>query len=449
MSNPQVTIGVTAVDKAGAVLQSVDQKIAQTATNVDTASSKIVSRTSQMSAQVKQNFGQIATSAASLAAGITSFAFSFGTIEKAQASAMSQQITYEKSLQRLEKLQNSGKATAEQLATAELEVANNANKLKIAQDQVSESYTQFLAQIPSQMIAFGHGFSGMLQNISGKSIPQLLSGLKTLNLTMISTFVTSPWGIALIAGASLIAIFAFNVGGLRDRIFELGDAIMRFLYDHFRPLHDAIKWFIDNVAKPFAGFFSTSAPESIDTTSMAFETLNKTTLDLGSSMPTALMQVESAFGSLEAKGVQSANNILAAYERMKNGVSSSVTSIFDPGFRDGVFGRSGSGSAVNAARTVTLTNFRNPAGGVQLSARVAQNGLDEFLPQDTVIFAHKGEHAKITPAGQSSGGRGGPLHIHLDINGREFATAIIADIESARKDYNFLHRDVKMRFANP
>lgn len=281
MSNPQVTIGVSAVDNAKAVLQSVDDKIKGTATTIDTTSTKIISKTSIMSAQVKQNFGQIATSAASLAAGLTSFAFSFGSIEKAQLSAQSAQLQYEKSLDRLSRLQASGKATSEQLTLAQQEVALNSAKLAEAQDNVSEAYTQFLAQIPAQVISFGHGFSGILQNISGKSIPQLISGLKTLNLTMISTFVTSPVGIAIVGVTSLIVILATNVGGLRDRIFELGAAILEFLDRHFKPLADAIRWFIDNVAKPLGNFFGGEAPPAIEATNQKLSQFNET-VELGS-----------------------------------------------------------------------------------------------------------------------------------------------------------------------
>ena len=39
-----------------------------------------------------------------------------------------------------------------------------------------------------------------------------------------------------------------------------------------------------------------------------------------------------------------------------------------------------------------------------LATKIAQTGLDELLNRDTMIYAHKGEHARITPKNERGGG---------------------------------------------
>ena len=56
--------------------------------------------------------------------------------------------------------------------------------------------------------------------------------------------------------------------------------------------------------------------------------------------------------------------------------------------------------------------------------------MNEILAQDTVIYAHKGEHASIRPGVSGTvGSSGDVVHIHLELNGREIAVASIADIK--------------------
>jgi hypothetical protein len=458
MSNPQVTIGVSAVDNAKSVLQSVDDKIKSTATTIDTAGSKVITKSSQMSALVKQNFTSIAQSAAGLAAGITSFATSFGTLEKAQLSADTAQVTYEKSLQRLEKLQASGKATAEQLATAQLDVANNAEKLRQAQDNVNETYANFLAQVPGQIISFGVAASGIMnllgishRNAAGGAIAQtgatnLLNAsiFRTIGTAiaaraaMIAAFITTPVGAAIVGVTTLITLLVFNVGGLRDRIFELGGAILKFLDHHFKPLADAIRWFIDNVAKPLGNFFGNVMPPEIDTTTAAIDVLNQSTIELGTNAPVAIANVQSSIVSLEAAGVTSFNNMQAAYEKFKQGIEdTNIKSIFDDDFLEDRTGGKSGGSKNKRVQEAQDEYQKSKKTGKDTARYIdkitkAASGYDGMVFGPSLFLAGESgpEHVRITPQGR--GGFGGgriTIEIPLILNGKEFARAVAKDIE--------------------
>lgn len=115
-SNSNLNIGITATDTARGTLQQLDQKIAGTANNVDAAGTKIISKSQQMSAAFKQNMGSMLASIAGLGAGITSFATSFSTLDKAQTRADAANLALSRSQERLEKLMQNSKATAEQYA---------------------------------------------------------------------------------------------------------------------------------------------------------------------------------------------------------------------------------------------------------------------------------------------------------------------------------------------
>lgn len=304
-SNPAVVIGITATDTARSVLQQVDQKIADTATKIDDAGQKVITRTQLMSTNVRKHFGDILQSAAGLGAGIVGFATSFSTLDRAQANsqaatlalaraqdtlqtsqttAQAAQVAYAKALDAYQKKLDSGKASADELATAQDALAVKAQKLadandklktnqqnlelattkqKLAQDDASDAYTNFLANIPSQMIGFGVAAQGIWQMVgasqkvssatttasavvyNGALASMNVANIETstttqlLGNTMRAVFLSNPITLPLIAISALIMAIAFNVGGLRDRINELGKAIGDAI-PFLRPLLEAI-----------------------------------------------------------------------------------------------------------------------------------------------------------------------------------------------------------------
>lgn len=267
-NNPAVVIGISAVDNAQAVISGVEKKVQESAGKIDEAGTQVQSRWSQVASNFKANALKITTAAAGITAGIIGFATSFDILEKTQATANAMQVTYERSLQRLQKLKDSGKASADELATAELEVATNLDKLRLAQDAVSDTYTNFLANIPSQFLGFGTAAIGIFSTLkitqTANAVATVASAatytgaLASMNASTVATtgamhgfriasimaFITNPVGAAIIGISALVAALVFNVGGLRDAVWSLGKTIFEFLDEHFKPLADAIRWFL-------------------------------------------------------------------------------------------------------------------------------------------------------------------------------------------------------------
>jgi hypothetical protein len=289
-SNPQVTIGVSAVDNAKQVLEGVDSKVSQTADIVVKSGDKMQSKTAQASSAILKNWQGLATGAATLGAGIVSFATSFDTLEKAALRTDQAQLTYSRSLERLNDLQKSGKASSADLSNAQEQLRINAEKLKQAQDSQNDTYTNFLAQVPLQMLSFGTSFVTMATTM-GISTGTLTSALGVLKAAMISAFVTNPAGIAILAVTTLVAALVFNIGGLRDAFVGLGKVILDFLDRHFKPLADAIRWFIDGI-QWLTGQFSVDLPSSIDTSASAVTEFSQVTQDASVMLANADMQIQ-------------------------------------------------------------------------------------------------------------------------------------------------------------
>lgn len=436
-SNPQISIGVTAIDQASSVLSGVDRAVLSTAKKIEESGNRTISKWGQIKDNIKAHGVDIAVGIASLSAGVVSFATSFDVLEKAQLATDKAQLALTRSQEHLEKLQSSGKATAEQLAIAQEQVRLNTEKVALSQDAQNDTYMNFLANIPSQIISMGMGVSSVFTAITSSTISSTLA-MHGFRLASIAAFITNPVGIAIIGISALVAALVFNIGGLRDMVFKLGDAIMDFLDAHFKPLADAIRWFLDNVAKPLGNFFgggtSTALPESITRAETSLANYDTAITNSAITTTTASAIMTQGIGAIETGAFKAANAVADLEQKLKGITGASSASSGKNPLSDfaGPFG--GQGQAVaSAGRTVNLTNFSNPAGGVQLSARVAQKGLDEFLNQDTVIFAHKGEHARITPAGHGDGNNR-PIHIHFEIERKEIAHAIINDIEDLLRD---------------
>lgn len=477
-SNPQVTIGISAVDNARQTLEQVDKKIQQTTSIVETSGSKLTS----VGQKLKANWQDLATTAAGLGAGVVGFATSFGTLEKAQLSADQAQLTYAKSVERLNDLMQSGKASTQDIANAQETVRLNTEKLKQAQDNVNDTYANFLANVPSQLMSFGVAANSIFSMLKAQQISTAATSVATsatysgalagMNASTVATtgalhgfrlasilaFVTNPAGAAIIGVTTLVTLLAFNVGGLRDRVAELGQAIMRFLDEHFKPLADGIRWFIDNVIAPFTGAFSTEIPESVQTASASLEdygrvieqtqqvTTNFTTTTINN-VKTLNERYEeflqkqafanSRYGEMWAE--QWANNgktvknavdeINADLDRLAEkqhktlGGTISLDAVVKAGF-------GGDNAITKSAKAGRLGGVFVAGKGRVLDkgGTLFENVLGFGTETGTPHLLHKGED--VVPANKRA--TSGPVHIHVHVGSKEVAHEIFDDLERIR-----------------
>lgn len=267
-SNPAINIGISATNTAKAVLDDVDKSIRNTTNIVETEGNKTISKSRQIADAFKANFMSIGMAATGLAAGIVGFATSFSTLEKAKVSAERATLLYNKSLERLKEMQDKGTYSAAELANQQEQVRLNSEKARLAQDDLNDTYANFLANIPSQLMSFGVSANAIFTMLKGQHVSTaataasssvVYSGaltamnastsaaskfLQLFRVASISAFITNPAGIAIIGITTLIAALVLNVGGLRDMFVNLGGTIMSFLDQHFRPLADGIRWFL-------------------------------------------------------------------------------------------------------------------------------------------------------------------------------------------------------------
>ncbi len=263
-NNPSIVIGVSAIDTAKDVLTSVDSRIKQTTTNIETEGNKINTKFAQISASIRQNITGIATTAAGLTAGIVGFATSFDTLERSQVGADRAALMYAKSQETLNDMLKSGKASATEIANATEQVRVNSERARLAQDQLGDTYKNFLANVPAQLISFGTSASAIYSMVKAH---QLTMAQRVWQIAM------GPVGWAILGISTLIVLITTNAFGFRDALYSLGKAVYDFFVQYFKPLADGMKWFYDNVLVPIGNFMGGSAVQSADAYSVSVSNL--------------------------------------------------------------------------------------------------------------------------------------------------------------------------------
>lgn len=251
-----------------------------------------------MAQKTKVSYGQALAAVGALTAGVVGFATSFSRLDEAQNRADVANVTLQRSQQKLEKMQAAGKATAEQLALAQEDVRVKTNLLAVQQDNLKDTYANFLANIPSQMVSFAVTGQVLMGALTKANLQHAASWL-AVRAGMLTTFVTPPGVLilgAILAVTVLVLLLTNNVGGLRDMFVSAGKAVFEFLDVHLKPLADFIRWFIDNVVKPLSAWFGSLLPNDISATNNSFKS---TEAILGSSMPAAVDKSTVSFGSLK------------------------------------------------------------------------------------------------------------------------------------------------------
>lgn len=259
-SNSSIVIGVSAVDTARQTLQQVDSKIRETTTIIEDSGAKITT----IGQRIKDNWQNLAATATGLVSGVTGFATSFDVLQKAQTNADRANLTYQKSLAKLEEMQKSGKYSAEELARQQEQVRINSEKLAQAQDNLGDTYTNFLANIPAQMLGFGTAAIGMFNMLRTTQIANAAASvtssvaysgaLASMNAATITTtgalngfriasimaFLTNPATAAILGISTLIVLLTTNAFGLRDAFVWLGETIYNTIVSAFQPLIDIL-----------------------------------------------------------------------------------------------------------------------------------------------------------------------------------------------------------------
>jgi hypothetical protein len=355
-NNPSVVIGVAATDTASKVLDNVDCKVAILSTDVERTGDKVETSTKKMSATSTAHWAQMATSVATLGAGLVSFATSFDTLEKAQVRAQQANLTYQKAQAHLEELQRSGKASADDIARAQQAVSIASDKARLAQDAQSDTYTNFLANVPLQMISFGTSAITMLTSMQGAT-GALSTAMGVFRSASIMAFITNPVGIAIIGITTLVALLVFNVGGLRDMFVNLGKIILDFLDAHFKPLADGIRWFL--------GLFG------------------QTTDAVGKDMPASTTAAMSGLDSMQASAVDTG----AAIGDMSSMVGASAAQMSE--FQ----------TTADQAATVTAQSFSSASSSTVKSVDIMNNSFDKMISRLKTIISLQAKAGLATNGG--------------------------------------------------
>lgn len=282
-TNANVVILVTAENKAGQVLQQVQEQATQTQEKISQANEKV----SQSIQRVERNYLQAGAAFAAVGASVVGFATSLDNLEKAQ-------LKVDIAQKRVNDLVARGKAGTEEYRIAQ-------EKLRLAQDNLNDSYTNFIAGIGPQIFSTIFGLQAGFKALGITSVSQLIPAIKGVGTALKTTFITNPVGIAILAITTVIGLLVFNVGGLRDKIVELGNQILVFIDAHLKPLGDAIRFIID-LFRPLVDIFGVVIPESMSNTQNAitglegvavpsFENIEQETVQLGTSIGTTMDQI--------------------------------------------------------------------------------------------------------------------------------------------------------------
>ncbi len=217
-----------------------------------------------------------AASFASFTAGVTSLYTSFSNLDKAQlrvasaqkevitaqASALHAQLVYQKAVERFGDTSEQATQALLRLKASEEQLTIAQEKAKLAQNELSDTYLNFIVNLAPQTISLAIGLQGAFKALGITSLTQLAPSIHAVGLALKGAFITNPVGIAIIGIASAVTLLATNTFGLRDKIIELGNTILAFIDKYLKPLGDAIRFVIDAL-KPIADLFSSLFPASI------------------------------------------------------------------------------------------------------------------------------------------------------------------------------------------
>jgi hypothetical protein len=135
----------------------------------------------------------------------------------------------------------------EKIRLKQEQIEQQTNDLKQAQQQLSLTYISTSASMVTAITSLGSGFSSLAGVIGG------------VNKMAMLTFVSSPWGLAITGIATAVGILVFNVGGLRDALFET----LKQFYEWLKTLPVLGFWLqsIENLIKEISKALNMQSPE--------------------------------------------------------------------------------------------------------------------------------------------------------------------------------------------
>lgn len=341
MADQNIILLITADNKASQVLQQVQEQAAGVQAKVAEANEKI----SQSASKVNASALNTAQAFAGLGAGAVSLATSFTTLERAQvsvevaqkrlltaqASAMSAQDAYNKAVAKFGPDSREAHEALLKLQAAQEQLGIAQDKARLTQDHLTDTYANFAAGIGPQVISLVFGMQGAFKLLGITSVSQLIPAIAGVGTALKTAFISNPIGLVIIGITTVVALLAFNVGGLRDKVVDLGNQILNFIDAHLKPLGDAIRFLID-LFKPLVNIFQVAMPNAMGITQDKVKELEGVTIPSFQNMEQESINLGNAIGT-------TSDHIIRKHKEVAGGVEATILRNLD---NYGKFGRTAS-----------------------------------------------------------------------------------------------------------
>ena len=328
MSSPNITLLINAEDRASQVLSKVQKDINKAQDSIVKGNQKIIESTKKLNT----NILGAASSFAAFGAGATALYTSLSNLDKAQlrvasaqkevtsaqATALQAQLSYQRAVEKFGATSEQAEQALLRLQAAEEQLKIAHERVALAQNDLSDTYANFAANLAPQIISLTIGMQGAFRALGITSVAQLAPSIRAVGIALKGAFITNPVGLAVIGIGTAVALLATNTLGLRDRIVELGNTIIEFIDKHLKPLGDAIRFVIDAM-KPVSDFFATAFASDMEKSSNAIDSLRDVSTQSFSDIEESMLGFNN-----------SSNNILANIEEATKGFTDAINkSIFE------------------------------------------------------------------------------------------------------------------------
>ncbi|MEM5809990.1 MAG: hypothetical protein QW156_03845 [Candidatus Aenigmatarchaeota archaeon] len=182
----------------------------------DLASSKI--------SNIESNIKKFGATMASITANISSFMSlndAFDKIEKKAISVKEQELALAKQQELINKLMLEGKEGTNEYSHAIEKLNIMQREYNVKLDELQDAQNSANLQLVT--------FASTMATTVLTSLTSVTSAVKAFHMASSTAFVTSPIGIAIIGISTAIGVLAFNVGGLRDKLFSALEGFISWL----------------------------------------------------------------------------------------------------------------------------------------------------------------------------------------------------------------------------
>ncbi|MEM2760493.1 MAG: hypothetical protein QXU32_06665 [Nitrososphaerales archaeon] len=292
MSSSNIVLIVTAENKAGQVLQQVQQEANKTQQAIANENEKVALTAHKLNVNALQaaaGFAAVTASAVSLGTSLSNLEKAKLRVETAQkniivaqATAKETQLAYNRAVEKFGPDSEQAQKSLLRLQAAQQQVEIAQQKAKLAQDQMSDTYANFIASLAPQIISMTFGIQSAFRALGITSVSQLIPAVHGVGSALRAAFLSPPpVGLIIAGAATVVALLTTNAGGLRDAIVKLGEQIFQFIQQHLRPLADLLTFLNNSVIKPLAEVLGITAVQAAAEAENAFNDLEKETTSLG------------------------------------------------------------------------------------------------------------------------------------------------------------------------